>query len=116
MSQFAMSQSRLLELQAESAQHKADLATLAAEAKRFSFLLDDKPGGSSPRRRHFKGITQVNLPIKDGDLHYALIAICEEGRAWRKYQGERWTEIEPLPTINPCYNTPETHHVKRNEP
>lgn len=52
---------------------------------------------NSPRRRCFKSITQIPLPNKDGDLYYALIAICEEGRAWLQCQGEMWTEIESLP-------------------
>ena len=53
----------------------------------------------TPRRRRFKSITQVPWPDKHGDLYYAFVAICEEDRAWCKYQGERWTEIESLPDI-----------------
>jgi hypothetical protein len=95
-----MFQMNLLELQAELAQHKANLATLAAEAKRLSFLLDDKSGGSSPRRRHFKSITQVKLPDRNGDIYFVFLAVCEEGRAWRKNPDtDEWEEVTSLPDI-----------------
>jgi hypothetical protein len=89
-----------LELQADLAQYKADLAHLTAKAKRLSFLLDEEPTTPCPRRRHFKNITQVKWPNKKGDIYSVLLAICEEGRAWRTGPDtDEWVEVLHLPSI-----------------
>jgi hypothetical protein len=84
------------ELQSELLMYKV----AEARARAAQIAAEPKPT-PSPRRRHFKSINQIPLPPgeRTGDLGYVLTAICEEGRAWRKYQGERWTEIESLPDI-----------------
>jgi translation initiation factor 2 alpha subunit (eIF-2alpha) len=52
------------------------------------------------RRRHFKSITQVKLPDNYGNLYGVFVAICEEGRAWRKDPDiDEWVEVLHLPTI-----------------
>jgi hypothetical protein len=91
-----MSQSELLETFRTLDRLESELAGI--RSRRAARIAAQPKPEPSPRRRHFKSITQVNLPNRDGD-YYALIAICEEGRAWRKYQGERWIEIESLPDI-----------------
>jgi hypothetical protein len=54
----------------------------------------------SPRRRHFKSITQVKLPDNYGNLYGVFVAICEEGRAWRKDPDtDQWAEVSRLPAI-----------------
>jgi hypothetical protein len=53
-----------------------------------------------PRRRHFKSITEVKLPNNYGNLCVVFVAICEEGRAWRKDPDtDEWVEVSHLPTI-----------------